>query len=39
VDVHRIEIASNSDGQQIAVSLKKADGSAIAPSLIGVRTK
>jgi hypothetical protein len=38
-DVHRIDVSSSLDVQQIAVSLKKADGSAIAPSLIGVRTK
>jgi hypothetical protein len=38
-DIHRIEIASNSDAQQIAVGLKKADGTAIAPSMIVVRNK
>jgi hypothetical protein len=38
-DIHRIDIASNSDVQQIAVGLKKADGTAIAPSMIVVRNK
>jgi hypothetical protein len=38
-DVHRIDVAGNSDAQQIAVGLKKADGSAAAPDLLAVRTK
>jgi hypothetical protein len=38
-DVHRIDVATNADAQQIAVGLKKADGSAAAPDLVAVRTK
>jgi DNA-binding beta-propeller fold protein YncE len=38
-DIHRIDVASNNDVQQIAVGLKKADGTAIAPSMIVVRNK
>jgi hypothetical protein len=38
-DVHRIDTANNTDAQQIAVGLKKADGTAAAPDLVAVRPK
>jgi len=38
-DVHRIDVATNADAQQIAVGLKKADGSAAVPDLVAVRMK
>ena len=38
-DVHRIDVANNTDAQQISVGLKKADGTAAAPNLVAVRPK
>jgi hypothetical protein len=38
-DVHIIDTATGTDTKQIAVGLKKADGSAVAPDIIAVRPK
>jgi hypothetical protein len=35
--VHRIDVASSSDAQQIGVGLKDANGNLVAPNLVGVR--
>lgn len=37
--VHRIDLSNNTDAQQIAVGLKKADNSATVPDLVVVRNK
>jgi len=36
-DLHRIDTSTNTDVQQISVGLKKPDGSAAAPNLVGIR--
>lgn len=38
-DVHRIDVATLTDAQQIAVNLKKPDGTAAVPDLVAVRPK